>query len=78
MAERKTRFRRFGLDFGRFNIYSQRYDRELKDVSAIQADTVLSIVSRMKLTLASNIGEFRTVRRRYPDVLDLQPEYSKP
>jgi serine/threonine protein kinase len=42
-----------------FNIWSQRYERELKDLFAIQADIALSIVSRMKLSLRSNIGELR-------------------
>ena len=41
------------------NMWSQRYDRELKDVFAIQEDIALSIVSRMKLSLRSDIDELR-------------------
>lgn len=42
-----------------FNLWSQRYDRELKDVFAIQEDIALSIVSRLKLSLRSDIGALR-------------------
>jgi TolB-like protein len=42
-----------------FNLWSQRYDRELKDVFAIQDDISLSIVSMLKMNLKQDAAVFR-------------------
>jgi serine/threonine protein kinase/Flp pilus assembly protein TadD len=47
---------------GGFNLWSQRYDRELKDIFAIQEEIALSIVSMLKVNLK---GEPTRPRSRY-------------
>lgn len=42
-----------------YQLWSHRYDRELKDVFAIQEDIALSIVSMLKLNLKPQIAPFR-------------------
>jgi serine/threonine-protein kinase len=45
-----------------FNLWSQRYDRDLQDIFAIQEDIALSIVSMLKINLK---GEAAQPRSRY-------------
>jgi len=45
-----------------FNLWSQRYDRDLEDIFAIQEDIALSIVSMLKINLK---GEAAQPRSRY-------------
>ncbi len=42
-----------------YHLWSRRYDRELKDIFAIQEDIALSIVSMLKVNLKTDIGIFR-------------------
>ncbi len=57
-----------------FNLWSQRYDRELKDLFAIQEDIALSIVSMLKVNLK---GETTPPRSRYAGNVEAHSLYLK-
>lgn len=57
-----------------FTLWSQRYDRELKDLFAIQEDIALSIVSMLKINLK---GEPTPPRSRYAGNVEAHSLYLK-
>jgi serine/threonine-protein kinase len=57
-----------------YHLWSERYDRELKDVFAIQEDIALSIASTLKLKLKSEIAP---VRSRYSGSVEAHALYLK-
>ncbi len=57
-----------------YHLWSQRYDRELEDVFAIQDEITESIVKTLKPTL---LGEQKSVTRRHTDNLEAYELYLK-
>lgn len=57
-----------------YHLWSERYDRELKDVFAIQEDIALSIASTLKLKLKSEIAP---VKSRYSGSIEAHALYLK-
>ena len=57
-----------------FNLWSRRYDRELKDLFAIQEDIALSIVSMLKVNLK---GDTAAPRSRYAGNVEAHSLYLK-
>jgi len=57
-----------------YHLWSERYDRELKDVFAIQEDIALSIASTLKLKLKSEIAP---VKSRYSGSVEAHALYLK-
>ena len=58
-----------------FHLWSQQFDKELKDVFAIQDEIALAIVARLKLNLVP--AEKEHLIRRYTDNIDAYNEYLK-
>ena len=58
-----------------YHIWSERYDREMEDVFAIQDEITLAIVDKLKITLLA--GQKASVVKRYTDDLDAYRLYLK-